>query len=69
VRAVQPHLRKCFDNLDKLEFGGEETSVDIFAMFSSEGERVLLGNWSLNIICCLFSYGNRDCVLIWDDIE
>eukprot|EP00606_Chrysophyceae_sp_TOSAG23-5_P001616 GSChrysophyteH2.ASY1.ANO1.110.1 assembled CDS len=25
-RAVQPHLRKCFDNLIKLEFGSEEGS-------------------------------------------
>lgn len=42
-RAVQPHLRKCFDNLVKLEFGAEEGSVDILAMFSGEGEKVSLG--------------------------
>eukprot|EP00605_Chrysophyceae_sp_TOSAG23-4_P002255 GSChrysophyteH1.ASY1.ANO1.2499.1 assembled CDS len=42
-RAVQPHLRKCFDNLIKLEFGAEEGSVDLHAMFSGEGERVGLG--------------------------
>ena len=42
-RAVQPHLRKCFDNLIKLEFGAEEGSVDLLAMFSSEGEKVGLG--------------------------
>ena len=42
-RAVQPHLRKCFDNLVKLDFGAEEGSVDIVAMFSGEGERVALG--------------------------
>jgi len=42
-RAVQPHLRKCFDNLIKLEFGSEEGSVDLLAMFSGEGERVGLG--------------------------
>ena len=42
-RAVQPHLRKCFDNLVKLEFGSEEGSVDLLAMFSGEGERVPLG--------------------------
>ena len=39
-KAVQPHLRKCYDNLIKLEFG---RGVDIKAMFSSEGERVELG--------------------------
>jgi dynein heavy chain, axonemal len=42
-RAVQPHLRKCFDNLVKLDFGAEEGSVDIVAMFSGENERVALG--------------------------
>ena len=42
-RAVQPHLRKCFDNLIKLEFGSEEGSVDLLAMFSAENERVGLG--------------------------
>lgn len=42
-RAVQPHMRKCFDNLVKLEFGSEEGSIDITAMFSGEGEKVSLG--------------------------
>lgn len=43
-KAVQPHLRKCFDNLVRLEFGSEEsTSNDIIAMYSSENERVPLG--------------------------
>ena len=42
-RAVQPHLRKCFDNLVKLEFGSEEGSIDIIAMYSGENERVALG--------------------------
>jgi dynein heavy chain len=42
-RAVQPHLRKCFDNLVLLEFGPESGSSDILAMFSSEKERVSLG--------------------------
>ncbi|EQC26205.1 hypothetical protein SDRG_15942 [Saprolegnia diclina VS20] len=39
--AVQPHLRKCFENLVKLEFG--DGSVDMVAMLSSENERVPLG--------------------------
>jgi len=30
AQAVQPHLRKCFDNLVKLDFGTEEGSIDIF---------------------------------------
>ena len=41
-RAVQPYLRKCFDNLVKLEFKGSGI-LDIRKMFSSEGEEVALG--------------------------
>uniref|UniRef100_K7FYG4 Dynein axonemal heavy chain 6 n=1 Tax=Pelodiscus sinensis TaxID=13735 RepID=K7FYG4_PELSI len=51
-QAVQPHLRKCFDSISKLEFAmmtpseGEQEKVftnDILAMLSPEGERVSLG--------------------------
>uniref|UniRef100_A0A7M4FAQ3 Dynein axonemal heavy chain 6 n=1 Tax=Crocodylus porosus TaxID=8502 RepID=A0A7M4FAQ3_CROPO len=51
-QAVQPHLRKCFDSIYKLEFAlmmpaeGEQEKVftnDILAMLSPEGERVSLG--------------------------
>ncbi len=50
--AVQPHLRKCFDAINKLEFGGGAggdadtagtASNDIIAMISPEGERISLG--------------------------
>lgn len=52
--AVQPHLRKCFDAIAKLEFGTKQDenapatdtpvlTTDIVAMISPEGERVKLG--------------------------
>ena len=33
-QAVQPHLRKCFDNLVKLRFGDDARSTDIHGMIS-----------------------------------
>ena len=41
--AVQPFLRKCFDNLVELRFGNEGGVMDIEAMISGEGEEVSLG--------------------------
>ena len=42
VQAVQPHLRKCFDAIQRLDFGPDPSSVDIFAMFSPGMVRVEL---------------------------
>jgi dynein heavy chain len=41
-QAVQPHLRKCFDALYKLNFGAAAGSQDIVAMVAPEGEVVAL---------------------------
>eukprot|EP00928_Gymnodinium_smaydae_P068046 TRINITY_DN5109_c0_g4_i2.p1 TRINITY_DN5109_c0_g4~~TRINITY_DN5109_c0_g4_i2.p1 ORF type:complete len:3873 (+),score=1233.23 TRINITY_DN5109_c0_g4_i2:1305-11621(+) len=38
-KAVQPHLRKCFDNLVKLRFG-DGGGNDILAMISAENEEI-----------------------------
>lgn len=42
-QSIQPHLRKCFDNIVALEFGSDPGASDtIMAMLSAEGERVPL---------------------------
>lgn len=39
-QAVQPHLSKCFDAIQSLEFSSEPKSIDITSMVSPEGEVV-----------------------------
>lgn len=49
--AVQPHLRKCFDAIARIEFGTKEADKggervqtnDILSMISPEGEKILFG--------------------------
>jgi dynein heavy chain len=39
-QSVQPHLKKCFDNIYKLDFGEDSRSFTVYAMVSAEGEKV-----------------------------
>ena len=64
--AVQPHLRKCFDAITRLEFGvvggknEQQLTTDISAMLSPEGERVPLGKVKLLLLLLFFPVRIRE---------
>jgi hypothetical protein len=37
---VNKHIKKCFDNIKKLDFGKDAKSTSVERMISAEGERV-----------------------------
>jgi dynein heavy chain, axonemal len=37
---VQPHLRKCFDNINRIQFTEDEESREVIAMVSAEPENM-----------------------------
>lgn len=41
-KKVQPHLRKCFEGISKLEFN---ENLDILKFLSSEGEEIALDQY------------------------
>ncbi len=40
LNEVNKHIKKCFDNINKLDFGQDPKSTSVEGMISAEGERV-----------------------------
>jgi dynein heavy chain len=68
VQAVQRHLRKCFDNIVKLDFGNDPKVTDmIYAMISAEDEAVRnFGGEFVFVAICLLIEWSASRVIEWD---
>jgi dynein heavy chain, axonemal len=80
IQKVQPHLKKCFDNIYALDFGPEPKSIDIYAMESQEGEKVSFagkllkarGNvedWLSNVQAAMVEILTKSMVIGKEDLE
>ena len=40
LNSTQKHMKKCFDNIYKLDLGPDSKSIMVYGMISGEGENV-----------------------------
>jgi len=40
MQSINKHIKKCFDNINRLDLGSDPKSVMVEGMISGEGERV-----------------------------
>ena len=40
MQSINKHIKKCFDNINKLDLGNDQKSVNVEGMISAEGEKV-----------------------------
>ena len=40
MASINKHIKKCFDNINKLDLGPDPKSITVEGMISAEGERI-----------------------------
>lgn len=40
LQSINKHIKKCFDNINKLDLGSDQRSTTVEGMISAEGEKV-----------------------------
>jgi dynein heavy chain len=40
MHAINKHIKKCFDNIHKLDLGPDSKSIMVEGMISGEGEKI-----------------------------